>query len=52
MLFKGYVEIEESFLLRGEEHIDSFIEALKEGKEYVKKGKEKNEDNTKVDSTT
>lgn len=39
MLFKGYIEVEESFILRGEEHIDSFIEALEEGKQYLKGGK-------------
>lgn len=36
MLFKGYIEVEESLILRGEEHINSFIEALEEGKQYVK----------------
>jgi len=37
MLFTGYVELEESFIL-DKDNIDSFIEALKEGKEYMKKG--------------
>ena len=36
MLFTGYVELEESFIL-SEENIDPFIEALVEGKEYIKK---------------
>lgn len=40
MLFTGYVELEESFILQDEENIDGFIEALIEGKEYVK-GKNK-----------
>lgn len=40
MLFTGYVELEESFLLNEESNIDSFIEALQEGKEYIKKKKE------------
>ena len=35
MLFKGYIEVEESFILKGEDHIDSFIEALEEGKGYM-----------------
>lgn len=36
ILFKGYIEVEESFILGGEEHIDSFIKALEEGKQYLK----------------
>ena len=39
MLFKGYIEIEETLVLQGEEHIDSFIGALQEGKQYVKGSK-------------
>lgn len=39
MIFTGYVEVEESFILRGEKHIDSFIEALEEGKQYIKDAK-------------
>jgi len=53
MIFKGYIEVEESFILRGEDHIDSFIEALEEGKQYMKDVKgEEDADNTKVVSTT
>lgn len=36
VLFTGYVELEGSFLIQGEESINSIIEALEEGKEYVK----------------
>lgn len=39
MLFTGYVELEESFLLDEESNIDSFIEALQEGREYIKNKK-------------
>lgn len=39
VLFTGYIELEESFIIRGEEDIDAFIEALKEGKTYITKGK-------------
>ncbi len=37
MLFTGYVELEESFIIQGEEDIDAFIDALKEGKKLIKK---------------
>ena len=37
MLFTGYVELEESFIIQYEDQIDSFIEALKEGKKLIKK---------------
>ena len=37
MLFTGYVELEESFILQEEENIDGFIEALIEGKESIKR---------------
>jgi len=37
ILFMGYIEVEESFILQGEEHIDSFIKALEEGKQFIKK---------------
>ena len=40
ILFVGYVEVEESFIFSGEDHIDSFIEALHEGKRLMReKGK-------------
>lgn len=41
IFFIGYIEVEESFILQGEEHIDSFIRALEEGKEYIKTRKVK-----------
>jgi len=34
MLFTGYVELQEDFIL-SEDNIEPFIEALKEGKEYI-----------------
>ncbi len=37
MLFTGYIELEESFIIQGEDDIDSFIVALVEGKSYIKK---------------
>ena len=36
ILFVGYIEVEESFIFQGEDQIDSFIEALTEGKESMK----------------
>jgi hypothetical protein len=36
MLFTGYVELQESFILT-EDNIEPFIEALIEGKTYIKK---------------
>ena len=36
ILFLGYLELEGDFIIKGEEHIDSFTEALKEGKSYIK----------------
>ena len=41
ILFVGYIEIEESFIIEGENHIDSFIKALEEGKEYINDNKDK-----------
>jgi len=41
MFFTGYVELEESFLIRGEDSIDSFIVALVEGKGYIRRKGEK-----------
>ena len=35
MLFTGYVKIEESFIFKGDEQIDAFLNALKEGREYL-----------------
>lgn len=39
MLFTGYIEVESDFILR-EEQIDSFIEALEEGKRKLERVKE------------
>jgi len=39
MLFTGYVELEETFILN-EESIEPFIKALIEGEEYIKKKRE------------
>jgi len=36
LLFTGYIELEESFMLEKGEHIDSFIKALEEGREELK----------------
>ena len=36
VLFTGYIELEEDFLIHGEEHIDNFIQALEEGKQKIK----------------
>ena len=38
MLFTGFVELEESFIL-SEDNIESFIKALIEGKEYIEQKK-------------
>ena len=38
MLFTGYIDLEESFII-DMDNIDGFIEALKEGKEHMKKGR-------------
>lgn len=35
LLFTGYIELEETFTLEGGEHLDSFIDALNEGKRKV-----------------
>jgi len=41
MLFMGYTNVEGSVMLQGEEHIQSFIDALEEGKIFIKKHYEK-----------
>ena len=38
LLFKGYVEVEESFIFQGEEHIQSFLNAINEGISKIKHG--------------
>jgi len=40
VLFFGHLEGEATLILNGEEHIQSFINALEEGKSHVKKYKE------------
>jgi len=35
VLFTGYIKIEESFIFKGEEQIDDFMDALKEGRDYL-----------------
>jgi hypothetical protein len=37
MLFTGYIELHESFIIEGEDDINDFIEALEEGKTYITK---------------
>ena len=39
VLFTGYIELEESFIIQGEEDIDFLIDALIEGKGYITKRK-------------
>ena len=41
VLFTGYVTLEESFIIQGEESITDLIKALEEGREYIKKGTNK-----------
>lgn len=36
LLFKGWVEVEEAFVFKDQEHIESFISALREGQEKMK----------------
>jgi hypothetical protein len=35
MLFTGYVKVEESFIFQGDKQIDAFLNALKEGRDYL-----------------
>ena len=39
ILLSGHVKIQGEFLIQSEKHIDSFITALQEGKEKIKKNK-------------
>jgi hypothetical protein len=39
-LLFGYIDVEESMIIRGTDHINSFIEALEEGKEKIKRKSE------------
>jgi hypothetical protein len=42
IMFKGYIEVSEAFIMREEKHIESFREALLEGINYVER-REQNE---------
>ena len=35
ILFTGYIDLEETFMIEGGEHLNTFIEALHEGKDKV-----------------
>lgn len=35
IIFTGWIDVNESIILQNIDHIDGFIEALKEGKEYI-----------------
>jgi hypothetical protein len=37
LLFTGRIQLEESFLFKGDDHVDAFITAIQEGREKVKK---------------
>jgi len=41
MLFMGYTNVEGSVMLQGEEHVQGFIDALEEGKLFIRKHNEK-----------
>ena len=43
ILFKGYIDMEDSFLIKDIDHMDSFITALKEGKEKMLQAKKEAE---------
>lgn len=45
ILFLGYIEIEETTVFQDEEHIQAFIQALEEGREYLKKENADTKDN-------
>jgi hypothetical protein len=40
LFFTGYIKVQEELLIQDEEHIDSLIQALQEGKEILKKKRE------------
>lgn len=46
MFFTGWIEVEEYVILSDEEHINSFIEALQEGRQKIKESIEKDADLT------
>lgn len=39
ILFNGYIEVESNLIIRGEEHIQNFINALEEGKRFIDENK-------------
>ncbi len=41
MLFMGYTNVEGSVMLQGEKHVQGFIDALEEGKVFIRKHNEK-----------
>jgi hypothetical protein len=43
LLFVGWIEREQEFILRDPAHIDAFVEALEEGKNHCQKAKEEYE---------
>jgi hypothetical protein len=48
ILFTGYAEMNESFLLREEDHINDFIKALEEGKKKCIEWREKRKNENKI----
>jgi len=44
LLFTGYLKMEESFILQNKDHINNFIDALQEGRDYILDGNRKQED--------
>jgi len=41
ILFYGYLETEECLILQGEDHIQGFIDALEEGRQFIAENREK-----------
>lgn len=41
MLFTGYIDLEETFMIEGGDHLDTFIDALNEGRSKVQAIKDK-----------
>jgi len=35
IIFKGYIEVSETTMIQGEEHINGFISALQQGKKFI-----------------
>jgi len=44
IIFTGWIALEESFLIRGGDHLDTFIEALEEGKRKLDNKRNKDTD--------